>query len=125
MRRTALLTGGARRIGAALAHELVDLGFDLALHHNRSVEDARALAEALRARGARVELFRADFSDRAELEALVPGVVERFGRLDALINNASMFVYDDLASLRRESWDLHLTINFTAPVFLIRDFAAR
>ncbi len=124
MSPVALLTGGARRIGAALACELVDLGFDLALHYNRSADDAVALADTLRARPARVELFQADFVDQAALEALVPSVVERFGRVDALVNNASLFVYDDLASLGRESWDQHLTVNFTAPIFLIRDCAA-
>ncbi len=100
------------------------MGFDLALHYNRSSSDARALAEALRAGGSRVELFQADFSEQRSLEALVPQVRERFGRIDLLVNNASVFVYDDLATLSRESWDLHLTVNFTAPIFLIKAFAS-
>ena len=124
MSGTALLTGGARRIGAALARELVGLGFDLALHYNRSGEDAEALARELRAGGSRVELFQADFSDRRSLEALVPQVKARFGRIDLLVNNASIFIYDDLPTLGREAWDLHLAVNFTAPIFLIRDFAS-
>ena len=123
MNKVALLTGGARRIGAALATELAELGYDIGLHHNQSVSEAAALAEDLRAKGVQIEPVRADLADRGQMEGLIPTVIDRFGRIDLLVNNASLFVYDQLADLSRESWDIHLAVNFTAPIFLIRDFA--
>jgi NAD(P)-dependent dehydrogenase (short-subunit alcohol dehydrogenase family) len=123
MTRTALITGAARRIGAALAAEAVALGYDLALHYHSSREEAEATAAPLRESGRRVELFQADLGVAEDVERLAPEVFAAFGGLDLLVNNASMFSYDRLDSLERPAWDRHLAVNFTAPVFLIRDYA--
>lgn len=119
-----LVTGAARRVGAALARGLAADGWDVALHHRGDAEAARSLAADLSATGVRAETFRADLGKPAERDGLIPAVVERFGRIDALINNASLFRYDTLQTLGERSWNDHIASNLTAPVFLIRDFAS-
>src|SRR5690606_15570867 len=91
-RPVALITGAARRIGAAVATALHAAGYDLALHYRESATEAAALQDALeeKRRNSTV-LLRADLSDIERLPALVERTVLRFGRLDALVNNASAF----------------------------------
>ena len=92
-RAVALVTGAARRIGRAIALELAHAGFDIALHHRgtrpESFGEATAAAADLRAAGARVELFAADFADPAATAALLPAIAQAFGRIDAVVNSAS------------------------------------
>jgi len=121
--KVVLITGAARRVGAALAMGLASDGWQLAIHHRSGAQEASDLAEAVVAAGGVARTFAADLSDPVQRSALVPAVVQAFGRIDALINNASMFAYDDLASLDDVLWQAHLAANLTAPVFLIRDLA--
>lgn len=121
--QVALVTGAARRIGAVLARTLAQAGYAVALHYRHSADEARALAAALTADGHAVELFQADLSTPAESQALVAAVRARFGRLDLLVNNASLFEYDTVETLSAERWDRHIATNLTAPVFLIHAFA--
>src|SRR5690606_16785536 len=91
-RPVALVTGAARRIGAAIARTLHAAGYDLVLHHHTSQADALALRdELLAARGDSVVLVRADLADDAASAVLVQAALDGFGRLDALVNNASRF----------------------------------
>lgn len=117
-RPTVLVTGASRRIGRAIALELARAGFDLALHYRRSVAEAQALATELRALGARAECFGADLADEAGCRGLVPAVVSRLQRLDAVVNNASHFEYDDVASFSHASMEAHWRAN-TAPAILL------
>ncbi len=118
-----LVTGAARRVGAGLVRSLAADGWSVALHHRGHADEAEALAADLREVGADVRTFAADFSVDAERDALIPAVVEAFGRIDALVNNASLFSYDTLETLEPENWRAHLEANYTAPVFLARDLA--
>jgi hypothetical protein len=93
-RPVALVTGAARRLGLAIARELAQGGYDIALHYRQSRDDALQAAEALRAAGARVALLGADLADEAAVRRLVPDAVEALGRLDVVVNNASGFDYD-------------------------------
>lgn len=93
-RRVALVTGAARRIGRAIALELAAQGWDLAVHHRASADDAAATARDCAALGARAEVFAADLADEAGCEALAPQVLAAFGRLDAVVHNASLFEHD-------------------------------
>jgi len=117
-RPTVLVTGAARRIGRAIALELARAGFDLALHYRRSAEEAHALAAEVREIGVRAECFAADLADEGSCRTLVPAVVSRLHRLDAIVNNASHFEYDDAASFSHAAMEAHWRAN-TAPAVLL------
>lgn len=117
-RPVALVTGAARRIGRAIALELAANGFDVAVHYRSSEADARTTVAALQSAGAAAQTFQADLVDEAACRALVPAVVERFGRLDAVVNSASIFEPDDVASFSAASMEEHWRAN-TAPAVLL------
>ena len=119
-RPVVLVTGAARRIGRTIALDLAAHGHDVALHcHQASDHAATTLAE-VRALGVRAELFAADLGDEAACRALVPAVAAAFGRLDALVNNASRFAYDDAASFGHAEMSAHWRVNTAAPILLTR-----
>lgn len=118
--RRVLVTGGARRIGAAISQGLAADGWDVVIHCNTSRADANSLAARMIRSGGVCSVVQADLSDR---EA-VAGLIGRVGDLDALINNASSFRYDSLATMDAASWDAHFGPNLAAPVFLAQAFAA-
>ena len=120
---TALVTGGARRIGAAVARALAQDGYDVALHYFTSAEQAERVAGEIEALGRRCRLFRCDLNDHGETSALVPAVRERFPNLDVLVNNASIFERGTLRETGRDLFDRHFNINLKAPFFLIQAFA--
>lgn len=122
--KVVLITGAARRVGAGLALYLAKAGWDVAVHYRSGAQEAEILVAHLKRSGVRAECFQADLSIDAQRDALIGRVVESFGRIDALINNASQFRYDTLSSLTPASWHEHISANLTAPVFLIRDLAA-
>jgi len=106
--KVALVTGGSRGIGAAIAKALADDGADVAISYAASAVKADAVVKELRKKGVRAEAFRADQANTKEVEGLVEAVVKRFGRLDILVNNAGVFasgpVHDranNLAELER------------------------
>ena len=119
-RPVVLVTGAARRIGRAIALDLAAHGHDVALHCHRPSDDAAATLAELRTLGARAEVFAADLADEAACRALVPAVAEAFGRLDALVNNASRFAYDDAASFGHAEMEAHWRVNAAAPILLTR-----
>ncbi len=96
-RPVVLVTGAARRLGRAIALDLAAHGFDIAVHYRNSRNDAQQTAAQVRALGALAEVFETDFADEAATRALVPAAAAHFGRLDAVVNNASSFEYDDAA----------------------------
>ncbi len=117
-RPVVLVTGAARRIGRAIALDLAAHGHDVALHCHKPSPEAQATAAELRSLGARVEVFAADLGDEAACRALVPAVAEAFGRLDAVVNNASRFAYDDAASFGHAEMDAHWRVNTAAPILV-------
>jgi NAD(P)-dependent dehydrogenase (short-subunit alcohol dehydrogenase family) len=117
-RPVALVTGGARRIGRAIALELAATGWDVALHYRHSVAEAEHTLGRLRERGARAEGFAAELSAEAQCSQLAQRVVERYGRLDAVVNNASTFEYDDASSASFAAMERHWRAN-TAPAVLL------
>lgn len=119
----ALVTGGARRLGRAMALALAGRGFDVAIHYDRSAGEAEATAAEARALGVRAETFAADLLDEAPTAALIPAVADRLGTVGVLVNNASIFEFDTLETATRESWDRHLGSNLRAPFLLTQGFA--
>ncbi|MDP1898875.1 MAG: SDR family oxidoreductase [Rubrivivax sp.] len=113
-----LVTGAARRIGREIALELAVHGWDLAVHCHRSQAEAQTTARAAGARGARAEVFAADLADPDACEALVPAVLLRCGRLDAVVNNASLFESDDVARFTVGLMERHWRAN-TAPAIIL------
>ena len=88
--KVALVTGGSRGIGAAIARALADDGADVAISYSASADKAKAVVNDLLAKGVRAHAFKADQANPQEVSALVKSVVERFGRLDILVNNAGV-----------------------------------
>jgi len=89
--KVALITGGSRGIGAAIARALAADGADVAISYAASEDKAKAVVDALRAKGIRAQAFKADQADTDEVNGLIQAVVRDFGRLDILVNNAGMF----------------------------------
>ncbi len=119
----ALVTGGGRRIGAAVARALAEDGYDVALHYFTSAEPAERVAAEVEALGRRCRLFRCDLNDHREMSALVPAVREHFAGLNVLVNNASIFERGTLRETGRDLFERHFNINLKAPFFLIQAFA--
>jgi NAD(P)-dependent dehydrogenase (short-subunit alcohol dehydrogenase family) len=121
--RTVLITGAARRVGATVARRLAADGWNVVIHYNRSAEDAERLVDEIRASGGTCSALRADFMQRADTESLMARCAALHGSVECLINNASDFRYDDIATLSWDSLAEHLASNLVAPVILCRDFA--
>ena len=115
----ALVTGSARRIGAAIARALHAAGYDVALHYRSSSDDVDALAAELeRARPGSTVRLQADLAEFDRLPELVAQTVGRFGRLDALVNNASGFFPTPVGEATPAQWDALFATNARAPLFL-------
>jgi hypothetical protein len=119
-----LVTGAARRLGRAIAIELARGGFDLALHYHRSAAEAEASAAYVRALGARAECFAADLADEAACRALLPAVVARLGRIDAVVNNAAHFEYDNAETFSYPAMHAHWGANTAPAIVLAQALAA-
>lgn len=115
----ALVTGAARRLGAAIARRLHAAGYDLALHYRSSAAAAAALAAELEAaRPGSTLLLQAELAAFDRLPELVARTVGRFGRLDALVNNASEFSSAGFGRIHPDHWDTMMAVNAKAPFFL-------
>jgi NAD(P)-dependent dehydrogenase (short-subunit alcohol dehydrogenase family) len=122
-RGVALVTGGARRIGRAVCLKLASAGFDVAIHHHASGDEAEALAATIAGLGRRAVALKADLRDETAVRALVPQAASALGLVTALVNNASVFEDDRVGGLSRESWDRHIETNLRAPIVLAEAFA--
>ncbi len=117
--KVALVTGSARRIGAQTVSVLHDAGFNVVIHYRRSSEDARALEAKLNAqRPDSATTVQADLLDIPALPQLVANVIERWGRLDVVVNNASAFYPTEMGEITEKDWDILLGSNLKAPLFL-------
>ena len=117
-RPVVLVTGAARRLGREIALDLAAHGFDVAVHYLDSRDEAEDTVAAARQHGAYVESFGADLADEASCRELVPQVLARFKRLDAVVNNAAAFEYDDAESFHYAAMDKHWRSN-TGPAVLL------
>jgi len=122
--RAALITGGGRRIGRAIALELAEAGWDIAVHYRRSEADAEATAEAVRGRGRAAKLFQADLADADAACRLAEAVLAEMPQCELLVNNASLFLPGGLGQTDANLFDTQMAVNLRAPLLLLRAFAA-
>lgn len=125
MRKTALVTGGAVRIGKAIVECLVGAGYGVVIHADRSLRAANTQAEAIRRRGGRAWVVCAALDSETACHAVIESAYRLAGRLDVLVNNAAVFHKDTLATVTENSLLAEMRINCFAPVLLTRYFAAR
>jgi NAD(P)-dependent dehydrogenase (short-subunit alcohol dehydrogenase family) len=123
MTKTVLITGAAKRVGRAIAIELANAGYDIAIHFRESRKDAAALAREIENLGRRTVLVQADLEDEAAVEAILPAAIQQLGPIVALINNASLFERDEALDVTRDRWDRQLAVNLRAPFVLMQQFA--
>lgn len=123
--KVALVTGGAVRIGKALALALAGKGVKIALHYGLSAEAAEETAAAIRELGSEAAPLMADLSKSGAAVDLIERSHDRFGRIDILINSAAIFLPGGIADTNEDDWDQQFAINLKSPFFLARAFALR
>lgn len=121
-----LVTGAGKRLGREIALTLARAGWNVAIHHRQSADDARQTAtdcDGLTGRASSARPFYADLASEADVRALVPAVVASYGQLDAVVNSASLFEHDEAASFGFDAMERHLRSNTGAPVLLAQALA--
>jgi pteridine reductase len=121
--RTAVVTGGAVRLGRAIAIALAEDGYDVVVHYNRSDGAARETAARIEALGVRATVKGADLSDPEGPAALIRHVTEQAGRLDLLVNSASTYARGRVDAAGVDVWDRAMAVNARAPFLLVREAA--
>ena len=118
-----IITGGATRIGSAIAKSLVSFETKIGIHFNKSKSSALKLKKELEELGAETFLLKADLNNFKQSNNLIRTAHKKMKGLDCLINNASMFENDKLENFSTDSWNKHLNINLKAPAMLSKEFA--
>ena len=121
--RKIIITGGATRIGAAIAKKLSGKNVEIVIHFNKSRTKAIALKKELEKNGTKIYLVKGNLNKEADIRKIIKISKKYLKYFDCLINNASMFENDKLDNFSSESWDKHLNINLKAPALLTREFA--
>jgi pteridine reductase len=121
--RVALVTGGGRRVGRALAEALGRAGANVAVHYNGSVSGANDAVASIRASGVDAEAVQADLTDASSISPLIDAVATRFGGLDVLVNSAAVMERTPIGTVTAEQWDAMFALNLRAP-FLLSQAAA-
>ncbi len=122
----ALVTGAGRRLGRAMAVTLAQEGHDVVVHYAGSKDDAEETAQLVTSCGVKAAVLQADLLDRDQTGALISNSVAAIGApLRVLVNNASIFEYDNVETATHEAWDRHMRSNLEAPFFLTQAFASQ
>ena len=124
--KVALVTGGSGGLGQRICHALADDGASVAVIYNESRELATEFAGTLEGKGVEAQAFQCDVADHTSVESMAQAVLDRFGRIDVLINDAAYnkwIPFDDLDALTYEEWDKILTINLNGPMHTIKAVA--
>ncbi|GAC1432108.1 MAG: SDR family oxidoreductase [Burkholderiaceae bacterium] len=122
--KIALVTGGARRIGRAIALGLATAGWDVVVHYGRSQADALATVAEIEALGRRAIALHCDLSDGLAASALIGRANAALGRVVCLVNNASIFEYDDAPGFSAAALERHMRTNLSAPILLAQALRA-
>lgn len=119
--RAALVTGAGRRIGRAIALGMAAQGWDIAVHYRQSAAEAEEVVHAIRAMGRRAVALHADLADEAAVRALPGQALHLLGRLDCIVNNASLFEYDKPDAFSAALLATHMQCNVAAPLVLAQE----
>jgi NAD(P)-dependent dehydrogenase (short-subunit alcohol dehydrogenase family) len=117
-----IITGGATRVGAAIAKSLAGYDIDITIHYNKSKNLANRLKKELEDLGSRVFLINADLNNSYQVQSLIKDAFNKMKGLDCLINNASVFENDNLTNLSDKSFSKHMNVNLKAPALLTQNF---
>ena len=116
--KVALVTGAGRRIGRAISLELAAHGTTIAVHYRTSHAEADAVVAEIKSNGGNAQTFHANLEHVAEIEQMVSEILDAFGRIDILVNSASVFAPTPLEKITEHDWDANLDTNLKAPFFL-------
>jgi pteridine reductase len=122
--KVAIVTGGARRLGKALALSLAEKGARLVIHYGSSAGPADETVAEIRAMGSDAVAVQADLRQPGQAPAMIARAADHFDRLDILVNSAAVFERGDVFNTTEESWERHFAINLKSPFFLSQAFAA-
>lgn len=125
MAKTALITGASKRIGRSVAEHLAAKGWNIVVHFNHSEKEAKNLVDSLIAKFSNQKFLikKADLSKINDVQSLIKSTTAEIGKIDLLVNNASVFDASYLKETSVELFDMQVNVNFKAPFFLTRDFA--
>jgi len=118
--KVALVTGAGRRIGRAIVLDLANHGATIAVHYRTSQAEAEAVVAEIASKHGKAQAFRANLEHVAEIEQMVANVLDAFGRIDILVNSASVFAPTPLEKITERDWDANLDTNLKAPFFLAK-----
>lgn len=117
-RGVALVTGGARRVGRAISLTLAEAGYAVAIHCNASVREAEALADEIVQAGGEAAIVSADLADPAAVEGVIAAAMMQLGPVTLLVNNASLFLRDQVTAIDVPTWNRQFSVNIRAPSVL-------
>ena len=117
-----IITGGATRIGAAIAKALAGHGIKITIHYNKSEKEVKKLKTELEDFGSEIFLIKADLLKKIQVKKIIPFANKKMKGLDCLINNASIFEKDNLTNFNEKTFYNHMDINLKAPALLTQDF---
>ena len=118
-----IITGGATRIGAAIANKLSGPNKEIVIHFNKSKSKAEDLKKKLSPKGSKIYLIKADLNKDSDLKKIIKFAKSKLKYFDCLINNASLFENDKLDNFTSQSWEKHINTNLKAPAYLSREFS--
>ena len=121
--RKIIITGGATRMGAAIARKLSGPNKEILIHYNKSKLKAEKLKKELSSKGTKVYLVKGDLSKETDIKKIIKFAKSKLKFFDCLVNNASLFENDKLENFSLDSWSKHLRINLRAPALLTKEFA--
>src|SRR5579871_3633350 len=113
--KVALVTGGAVRLGRAISLALAAKGMKVAINYNSSANQAEQTLSDIKSSGGEAMIIQADVSSGNDVKKLVDTVIDRYGRIDVLVNNAAIFYYKDFSELTEEDFDRNISINLKGP----------
>ncbi len=122
MKKTILITGGSQRIGRSIALFLKDSHYNFIIHYNKSSKAARELKNIINCNGRDCEIVKTDLSKISDVKNIIKRSKKIFGPIHAIVNNASLFINDNIENLNDKLWYDHMNINLYAPLIISKEF---